>query len=252
MIAREALEADEVHVWHRVSETAGVVPPISINGSVLSLEECARRDRFRVPEDRRDYAHAHDLLRRSLSVYAPTPPVEWRFDAGAYGKPALADGGLSFNLSHTRGLVACVIARSLPVGVDVERTTRDVELDLLAARFFSAPETASLSICRTDARTRFFDLWTLKEAFIKATGKGLSQPLRSFSFDLDVDDRSIHFAAPDGFDAAEWQFALYAPLPDARLAVAVHAPRPTMVRWRARQAHAVGVAAIDPIRTSAA
>ena len=245
-----SLDADAVHVWYRVTETAPVTPA-PIDESVLSIDECERRDRFRFPEDRRDYAHAHDLLRRSLSRYAPTPPQEWSFNAGAHGKPFLADGGLSFNLSHTRGLVACAIARSLSVGVDVERTARALDFDKLAARFFSAQETASLSSGRTDSGTRFFDLWTLKEAFIKAIGKGLSQPLSSFSFDLDGDERIVRFTAPPGFDAAEWRFALYAPMPDARLAVGVHAPRQETVRWRARDAHAVDAGSIDPIRTSA-
>jgi 4'-phosphopantetheinyl transferase len=144
----------------------------------------------------------------------------------------------------------------MAIGVDVERTDRIVEFEMLAARFFSASETAALARIRTDPRTRFYDLWTLKEAFIKATGKGLSQPLSSFGFDLDADAHSIRFAAPAGMDAAEWHFALYAPLPAARLAVAAHASHPGVVRWRAYDARALDAGAAPilpmlPIRTSA-
>jgi 4'-phosphopantetheinyl transferase len=240
---------DEVHLWHRLTEpTGGTVHEFEEH--VLSPEESARRDRYRFEPDRRDYAVAHDLLRRSLSRYGATPPHAWRFGVGANGKPFLSDAGLSFNLSHTRGLVACGIARAMPVGIDVERTDRQIQTATLAERFFSAPEAASLGRGSTNAGDRFFDLWTLKEAFIKAIGTGLSQPLNSFSFDLDRDDRSIGFAAP-GFDAAEWQFALYAPLPDARLAVAVHARGKRRVRWHAREILAYGIGRIEPIRTSA-
>jgi 4'-phosphopantetheinyl transferase len=244
-----ALDVDEVHVWHRLTETtAGATSTLDEN--VLSAEECARRDRFHFPADRRDYALAHDLLRRSLSRYAAIPPSAWRFVDGVQGKPFVCEGGLSFNLSHTRGVVACGIARTIPLGIDVERTDRITDIERLATRFFTASETAALMSGRVDARARFFDLWTLKEAFIKAIGEGLSQPLHSFSFDLDQDDRRIGFAPPPGFDAAEWQFALYVPLPGARLAVAAHARREQGLRWQAHEVHGSGFTRNHPIRTS--
>ena len=244
------LTVDEVHVWHRLTEP-GSDTGHEFEELVLSPEEYARRDRYRFEANRRDYAFAHDLLRHSLSRYEATPPHAWRFGVGIHGKPFVIDTALSFNLSHTRGLVACGIARSMPVGIDVERTDHQIEIETLADRFFSAPEAASLTRGRADARGRFFDLWTLKEAFIKALGTGLSQPLNAFSFDLDRDERSIGFNAT-GFDTAEWQFALYAPLPDARLAIAVHARANKPVRWHARGVQPHGIVAIEPIRTSPA
>jgi len=244
-----ALEPHEVHAWFRVTEPPAGAAPTG-EDCILSIDECARRDRFRFDADRRDYALAHDLLRRSLSRYQETPPAAWRFETGENGKPFLSGGELSFNLSHTRGLVACGIARALPVGIDVERIDRPVDVEQLAARFFSPSETASLRSGRVDARVRFFDLWTLKEAFIKAIGAGLSQPLNSFSFDLDRDERRVTFSAPRGFDATEWQFALYAPLSDARLAIAAQGTRACTVRWRAYDAQPNGFTLIDPIRTS--
>jgi 4'-phosphopantetheinyl transferase len=139
----------------------------------------------------------------------------------------------------------------MPVGIEVERIDHQIEIETLADRFFSAPEAESLTRGRADARSRFIDLWTLKEAFIKALGTGLSQPLNAFSFDLDRDERSIGFNAT-GFDTAESQFALYAPLPDARLAIAVHARGNKPVRWHARGIQPHGMVAIEPIRTSPA
>jgi 4'-phosphopantetheinyl transferase len=243
-----ALDVDEVHVWHRLTETAS--PDTSIDDHVLSADERARRDRFHSSNDRRDYARAHDLLRRSLSRYADVPPHAWRFVEGLYGKPTLGDAVLSFNLSHTRGLAACGIARSIPLGLDVERIDRSADVRRLAACFFTTAETAALVTRRIDRCARFLDLWTLKEAFIKAIGTGLSQPLDSFSFDLDRDERHIGFAAPPGYDASEWQFALYVPAPDARLAVAVHAPGSRPLRWQAHELRDRDSTRLEPLRMS--
>jgi 4'-phosphopantetheinyl transferase len=243
------LAMGEVHVWYRVTDTIADTTS-ALDEESLSADECARRDRFHAAADRRDYAIAHGLLRRSLSRYAPVPPHRWRFASGANGKPFINDGCLSFNLSHTRGLVACTVAHSTPLGIDVERINRVTDVESLADRFFSHSETAALCRGAADVHVRFIDLWTLKEAFVKATGRGLSQPLDSFSFDLDYAGRRIGFAAPPGYDAAEWRFALYAPQPKVRLAVAAHARRLQDIRWQAYEVHVDEPARVTPILTS--
>ena len=147
-------------------------------------------------EDRRDYTLAHDLLRRCLSAYRPVEPGAWDFQADAAGKPYLrSDPTLSFNLSHTRQLVACAIAAGAPVGIDVERAARLVDAGAIAGRYFSTFEVASLARCRDDAhRLRFLELWTLKESFVKAVGVGLTMPLDSMSFALD-DEHAVSVPA---------------------------------------------------------
>ena len=96
------------------------------------------------------------------------------------------EGGLRFNLSHTDGLVVCLVAVEREIGVDVEHTARAGSVGIeIAERFSSPSEVAELrSLPFADQRSRFFDYWTLKEAYIKARGLGLHLPLDQFSFHL--------------------------------------------------------------------
>jgi 4'-phosphopantetheinyl transferase len=114
------------------------------------------------------------------------------------------------------------VGRGTEVGVDVEVVApRNVPVEV-AERFFSAAEVAHLRACADGVRdVRFTELWTLKEAYIKAVGTGLSHPLDTFSV-LPDGPAGLRFEAPAGVDAASWQFALLAPSARHRLAVAVH------------------------------
>jgi 4'-phosphopantetheinyl transferase len=214
----------EVHAYFRVTDALddrAVAEAIA----VLSPEEQTRASRFVFARDRRDYTAAHALLRTSLSRYAAVAPRSWTFGEDSGGKPfVVAEPGappLTFNLSHTQGLVACAIAAGAPVGVDVESIERTVD-ERVARRFFSTEETSALVHCRPAARrtSRFFDLWTLKEAYIKAIGQGLSHPLNTIVFAIG-DDGAITFLPPPEVDAASWSFRLFAPTAHHRLAVAV-------------------------------
>jgi 4'-phosphopantetheinyl transferase len=216
----------EVHIWYRHTESATSVA-VEAARATLSTDERARADRFHFDQDRRDYTLAHDLLRRCLSKYRPVAPTAWAFQTDAAGKPFLpSDSTLSFNLSHTRELVACAIASGMPVGIDAERTGRILDAAALAERYFSPCETASLARGGADALgLRFLELWTLKEAFAKAVGAGLTLPLNSMSFGLDQEDM-ITFEPPASFVASEWHFALFELAACARIAVAVQAASP--------------------------
>jgi 4'-phosphopantetheinyl transferase len=193
---------------------------------VLAPDERARCDRFRFPGDRRDFAIAHALLRRTLSTYSEEPPSGWTFVRGEHGKPSIASrhgdaADLAFNIAHTHGLVACAVALGTDIGVDVENIRFDVDGRELARHYFSAMETEWLDACDDGEHAiRFAELWTLKEAFIKAIAIGLSHPLNTFGFRFEGTS-ALHFSPPPDMDAAAWQFALFAPSPDHRMAVAI-------------------------------
>ena len=215
----------DVHIWFRPTDALDAAA-IDAAVSVLSDEERARYRRFHFPRDARDYAAAHALLRHTLSGLGSRAPDCWRFDAPANGKPFLVHEDAfhaEFSLSHTHGMVACaVIAEAdAAIGVDVECIDRDVDAADIAARFFAPVEAAHLAQLDDEARRdRFFDLWTLKEALVKALGVGLAMSLRSLAFTIGPDG-VIRLEAPANINTTTWQFGLFAPGPRHRLAVAV-------------------------------
>lgn len=216
-----ALAPGDVHVRFRFTGS----PDAHRGVDWLSPDERERAGRFVFAADRESFLAAHALLRETLSGFAGVPPAEWRFSAGSHGKPELAGAhagiGLEFNLAHTRGLVACAVGRGARVGVDVEPLAQRADTLDLARRFFSPSETRALEACGEDERhVRFVELWTLKEAYVKAVGDGLSHPLETFSFAFDGSS-TLAFGAPDGEDGAAWRFALFAPSPVYRMALAV-------------------------------
>jgi 4'-phosphopantetheinyl transferase len=230
---RQRLSLDEIAVWLCRVERLNDIDLAAME-SVLSEEERARRDRFVFAEDRRAFTAAHALLRTALSRYGSLPPRAWRFGTTFHGKPFLppAQTGappLKFNMSHTRRVVACAIALGTAVGIDVEGPERLADGVSIAERHFTGPELQLLTECAPeDVNARFVEIWTLKEAYLKATGLGLSLALDSFGFAF-ADAFGLTFTGPA--DAARWQFWLAALSDTTRIAVAA-AANPRNLSWR--------------------
>lgn len=212
---------------------------------VLSEEERAKVARFAAPEDGDLYLTAHALTRCLLSRLVGDPPAALQFRSGERGRPELAgpaaESGVRFNLSHTRGLAACGVTLHAAIGVDVEQHTRKVELDSVGRRVFSPQELASLAALSGEAqRRRFFDLWTLKEAYVKATGKGLASPLRSVTVSAEAPDPvPIHFSDPSLDRADGWCLRRLQLPPSHSLAVALDATADARVTWQALDGRAL-------------
>jgi 4'-phosphopantetheinyl transferase len=131
---------------------------------------------------RREFVVARGLLRLLLAAYVNTHPRDVAIRYNPYGKPHLADEhekqGIFFNVAHSRGAALFVVTRGRQVGVDLERIRDDVEYESIATTFFSPYEMMMLhELPIAEQRTAFFDCWTRKEAYVKATGEGLSVPL---------------------------------------------------------------------------
>jgi 4'-phosphopantetheinyl transferase len=151
---------------------------------LLSEEERARWEGFKFDRLRREYLATRALVRTALADNHPIAPEGWRFRSNEYGKPAAEPGvGIHFNLSNSRELVVCLIARGAEVGVDVEPFTRASGILEVAPRVFSELERRQLDgLGDRERLARGVSLWTLKEAYIKARGMGLSLPLDKISF----------------------------------------------------------------------
>jgi 4'-phosphopantetheinyl transferase len=199
---------------------------LASDAALLDPAECARRDRLMFARDRRDFVTAHALVRRTLSRYRSVAEADWAFEAGPYGKPSIAEPlrgnpPLVFNLSHSHGIVACAVAMGVELGIDVESVDHSGDDLTLAERYFARSEVAGLMAQPAgNRRTRFIELWVLKEAYIKAVGRGLSHPLASFAFEL-TDDGGLHFEGPPAERAERWHFAMFAVGERYRLAIAV-------------------------------
>ncbi len=196
---------------------------------LLSPEETGREQRFTHDEPRRQFLAGRALLRTALSQYTGVDPRRLEFQCNRYGKPALKtmdDPPLEFSLSHTRGLVVCAVAMNDAVGVDVEGDRPDLAPLEVARRFFAPAEAAWLAeLPPEEQRAAFFELWTLKEAFVKARGVGMAMPLADFSFSLSGDgSATIAFARPGDERPGNWQFRRFRLAADYQLALAVRRP----------------------------
>jgi 4'-phosphopantetheinyl transferase len=192
--------------------------------TVLDGEERARAARFVFDHDRHQFIAAHALLRLLLQELAGGPAAAWRFTSGSHGKPALHPdhrlSRLAFNISHTRGAIACAMTLDHDIGVDIEDVGRRGRLMEIAHAYFAPDELVILRRAPPAAqREVFFRLWTLKEAYIKAHGDGLSLPLDRFAFTLSPPVIAFASGFPD--DPALWQFSTVNPTPTHILSVAV-------------------------------
>ncbi len=212
--SRAALER-EAHLWLARPDT--VLEPDLLGSwrALLAPEERAQYERFRVDRARRLFLTGRALARTTLSLYADVDPRAWRFAFGPHGRPEIsAPTGippLSFNLSHTEGLVACLVTLGDEAGVDVESLRREVRKRRLAEHSF-APSEAAAVVEGPEAglAERFFSFWTLKEAYIKGRGMGLALPLKRFAYDFPEPGRVRLVFDPElGDRAADWQLALY-------------------------------------------
>jgi 4'-phosphopantetheinyl transferase len=149
---------------------------------------------------------AQDFLRRTLAAYRGCGVADLVFETGAHGKPVFADQALAFNLSHSGGRAVLALARGVEVGVDIELPTRPRPHVALARRYFCTAEAAAIAAADDDARgLRFLQLWTAKEAVLKALGRGLAFGLDRLEFDLEARPPVLRWIAPDGGRAGDWQ-----------------------------------------------
>jgi len=229
----ELLDGD-VHVW--LAPVGDL--PVDALVAHLSPDERARGDRFVFERDRRSFVACRGLLRRLLGSYVGTEPRVLRFEYGPRGKPSLAAGSgprdVRFNVSHSGGLALLAFARGRELGVDIERERAVPEAYSIAHRYFSPREVAALGALAADARPpAFFRCWTRKEAFIKATGDGLSRPLETFDVTLAPGEPArLERVEDEPGEAERWWLEDLEPAAGFAGALAVEGHPARLARWR--------------------
>jgi 4'-phosphopantetheinyl transferase len=215
------LQDDEVHCWLMDPAAMQDLTIRERATDVLTDDEVARARRFVVAADRESFVAAHALLRVRLAACTGVSPRDIRIDVDDFGKPHLVGRvngmALNFNISRRREIVACALTWERRLGVDVE-ILRGAPLEI-ADHYFAAPEAAALAAAPAEEKQDvFFRVWTMKEAFMKAVGRGFSMPLDSFAVTLSPPSL-LRFAAVREPD--EWHLSSSAPTPRSRLSVCV-------------------------------
>jgi 4'-phosphopantetheinyl transferase len=144
----------------------------------LSPDELSRSERFHLDTHRQSYLSARGWLRKILSLYLDLEPQEIRFTCGQFGKPGIDNNNkkycIEFNLSHSGGLALYGVAIAAAIGIDVEAARPATDYLALAQRWFSRAEAMALASLPPDQlQAGFLQIWTTKEAYLKATGEGL-------------------------------------------------------------------------------
>lgn len=206
--AEVVLAPDELHVW--AVSLAPSPETVAQLETLLASDEIERAYRFRFERHRRRFIVGRGVLRQLLGAYLGVAPRELVFRYGDKGKPSLDprfDGHrLCFNLSHSEELALYGLSRGRELGIDVEHLRPMPDAEQIAERFFSSSERDTLRRIPTERKAdAFFNCWTRKEAYIKATGDGLSMPLDRFDVTLAPEDEARMLSAEgDPAKAASW------------------------------------------------
>jgi 4'-phosphopantetheinyl transferase len=231
-----SLAEGEVHVWCAVIGDAKGHPQTDL--SLMVQDEQERAARFRFPADRARFILCRCLLRTILGRYAGLSPAELRFHYGPHGKPALVTTpgmkSLHFNLSHTSDIAVIAVARNVTVGIDVEQLRPLPDIENLAAAILGPSEWATWQgLAPSERLSAFYRCWTRKEAFVKATGQGLSMQLQEVDAAMG-EELPLHVrVAGRTSESARWTLQPLPPIPGHAAALCVEGSAANLACWTA-------------------
>lgn len=187
------IKQNEIHVWSVDLKTT----PEWVNKEIdlLSADELKRAQRYRFEIHQKRFIAARSRLRQILSWYLDMLPHTITFTYTDHKKPFLshpAHTRLMFNISHSEDIAVLALTLDYAIGIDIEKT-KSTYNEAVAKRFFSPTEYAELMHLEEEKRApAFYCLWARKEAIVKATGRGLSIPLSSFSVSInDIEEKIV-------------------------------------------------------------
>ncbi len=230
------LIAQQVHIWCAILDYSENQLTEFFN-HLLNSEEQARAQRYYFAKDRARFIAARSILKKILSRYLQVAPESLQLQKNAHGKPELVDYPfLQFNLSHSHGIALYAITLERPVGVDIEYRDDKHDVDAIAKRFFTAQEYAAIKdLSAIKKQQQFYNLWTCKEALIKALGIGLAYSLAKVEVRITPNQSAELFALHDNEqNVADWYLTTLHPVTNYAAAVVTKNPvqEIKMLQWR--------------------
>ncbi|MCB9169810.1 MAG: 4'-phosphopantetheinyl transferase superfamily protein [Flavobacteriales bacterium] len=192
--------------------------------AMLDPSEAARSERFVLDDARERFVLGHGLLREVLGHALDTDPGTIVIQRGPYGKPFLPTSQVHFNFSDTKDAIAIGISRDQEIGVDVETHHRSVDHHAVSEHYFTPEEVKDIRTAGADAKARFLELWTRKEAVLKASGVGIMDDLHSLRVDAPRNVLTISHDAFIALAAPEYHVRTMRIAPDHFLSIATGAP----------------------------
>jgi 4'-phosphopantetheinyl transferase len=231
--ARVECAGNEVHVFAASLDVGA--DALAGFRKTLSPEEKERAARFKFDRHRQRFIAGRGCLRSLLGRHLGVDPERVTFACSPQGKPALgpefSQVGMHFNLAHSEDLGLVAITRAGAVGVDVEHIRALKDSDDLVARFFSERENESYRRLPLEQRpAAFFNLWTRKEALLKATGEGLAGGLNRVEVSFLPGEAARVLAI--GGEPAEWSLGELTPAAGFAGAVAIRARKVQVRCWK--------------------
>ena len=217
-----------VEVWHDTIDRWREAGARARAEAWLTGAERDRYSRFLHDDDRLMFLVGRVMARALVGQAIGCPPTAWRWREGPHGRPEIDEPGVScrFNVAHSAGLVVCAVADGHDVGVDVEDLSRRPVSANFARRYLSPAEVHDVESQPLPAQqARLLTYWTLKEAYLKARGLGVSVPLSDIEFTLSPDGARIGFLDSLAGTSTDWHFHLEQPTSRHLLAVASNGPR---------------------------
>lgn len=204
---------DEVHVW-RIQLDLPICKVKSLE-QTLCFDELSKANKFYSYTDQQRYKTSRGSLRKILSKYIDSEPSELQFAYSASGKPSLSSelnkGLLCFNLSHSNQYALCTVTLNRSIGIDLEYIHPAPDMLSMAKHYFSPDEYETLLSLPPDMRQQaFYSLWTLKEAYLKATGEGI-EGLRDVEVILSPSDPMISVMDKNNKKEICWKIQLFTP-----------------------------------------
>ncbi len=228
------LSNKDIHVWR--ADLNLLPEQIEALATILSPDESDRARRFHFEKDRNRFIAARGILRLLLATYLNLSPSQLEFAYGDRGKPSLSvdtPGNLSFNLSHSQGLALYAITRTSFIGIDIEYLRPLSDALQLAKRFFSPREYQAIAqLSPPEQQRAFFRAWTAKEAYLKATGSGLSGGLEKVEISTQSEDAfKLLSIDGDGRLASFWSLYSVKIHPDYLAALAIQKNNWNLSYW---------------------